>query len=203
PTPAMTKAEQREAARVEAREKRAAAKAAAAEARAIREESAPAAAPTRRGAAASTASTEGGGSGASEDSVNVVSGDTLSKIATGVQRPGVSLDQMLVSLFRANPSAFSGNHMNRLRAGVVLSVPSFETAQAVTPAEARKTITAQSADFGAYRQRLAEATLGTTPEAEPNKRRSGGKVQAAVEDKKLAGNTSPGTLKLSQGTTPP
>jgi len=203
PTPAMTKAEQREAARVEAREKRAAAKAAAAEARANREESASAAAPTRRGAAASTASTEGGGSGASEDSVNVVSGDTLSKIATRVQRPGVSLDQMLVSLFRANPSAFSGNNMNRLRAGVVLSVPSAETAQAVPPAEARQTITAQSADFGAYRQRLAESTLGTTPDAEPNRRRGGGKVTASVEDKKLAANPTPDTLKLSKGVTPP
>jgi pilus assembly protein FimV len=205
-TPAMTKAEQREAARAEAREKRAAAKAAAAEARANREESPSGAATTRRAAApstASTASTEGAGSGAAEDSVNVVSGDTLSKIATRVQRPGVSLDQMLVSLFRANPSAFSGNNMNRLRAGVVLSVPSAETAQAVPAAEARQTITAQSADFGAYRQRLAESTVGTAPDVEPNRRRSGGKVTASVEDKKLAANTSPDTLKLSKGVTPP
>ena len=62
---------------------------------------------------------------------------------------------MLVALFRANPQAFIGNNMNRLKAGVVLSVPTAETAQAVAPAEARQIITAQSADFGAYRQRLA------------------------------------------------
>jgi len=201
PTTAMTKAEQREAARVAERERRAAQKAAAAESRANRE--AESAAATPRASAATTAAADAGGSGASEDEVKVRSGDTLSKIATRVQRQGVSLDQMLVALFRANPSAFSGNNMNRLRAGVVLSVPPTETAQAVPPAEARKTIVAQSADFGAYRQRLAEATLGTTPEAEPNKRRSGGKVQAAVEDKKLAANTSPDTLKLSKGATPP
>ena len=196
PQTAMTKAEQREAARAAERERRAAQKAAAAEAKASRDESASAA---PRNSATTTAATDTAGSGASEDEVKVRSGDTLSKIANKVQKSGVSLDQMLVALFRANPSAFSGNNMNRLRAGVVLSVPSAETAQAVEPAEARKTIVAQSADFGAYRQRLAEATLGTTPEAEPNKRRSGGKVQAAVEDKKVAANTSPDTLKLSKG----
>jgi pilus assembly protein FimV len=192
----MTKAERREAERVAARERREQQRAAAAEARATREESAGAA---PRAAATTTAAADAAGSGASEDEIKVRSGDTLSKIATRVQKQGVSLDQMLVALFRANPSAFSGNNMNRLRAGVVLSVPSAETAQAVQPAEARKTIVAQSADFGAYRQRLAEATAGATAEAEPNKRRSAGKVQTAVEDKKLAANTSPDTLKLSKG----
>ncbi|HTJ07787.1 MAG TPA: FimV/HubP family polar landmark protein [Caldimonas sp.] len=196
-TTAMTKAEQREAARAEARARREAQKAAAADARASREEAAPAA---PRNAATTTAATDAAGSGASEDEIKVRSGDTLSKIAGRVPKQGVSLDQMLVALFRANPSAFSGNNMNRLRAGVVLSVPSAETAQAVQPVEARKTIVAQSADFGAYRQRLAEATLASGGEAaEPNKRRSAGKVQTSVEDKKLAGNTSPDTLKLSKG----
>jgi pilus assembly protein FimV len=196
-TTAMTKAEQREAARAAERERRAQQKAAAAEAKANREESASAA---PRSSATTTAATDAAGSGASEDEVKVRSGDTLSKIAGRVQKQGVSLDQMLVALFRANPSAFSGNNMNRLRAGVVLSVPSAETAQAVQPAEARKTIVAQSADFGAYRQRLAEATQASGAEAtEPNKRRSAGKVQTSVEDKKLAANASPDTLKLSKG----
>ena len=202
-TPAMSAREAREAARAEARERRAAARAAAAETRAARDDTTSPAGSASRGTAASTA-TAAAGAGGAEDEVRVNSGDTLSKIANRVQRPGVSLDQMLVSLFRANPSAFSGNNMNRLRAGVVLSVPSAETAQAVPHAEARQMITAQSADFGAYRQRLAAATVETTPDAEPNRRRSGGKVQAAVEDKKLAANTSPDTLKLSKGgATPP
>ncbi len=111
---------------------------------------------------------------------------------------------MLVSLFRANPSAFSGNNMNRLKAGVVLSVPSAETAQAIPAGEARQTITAQSADFGAYRQRLAASTQGTAPVAEPNKRQSAGRVTASVDDKKQPANASPDTLKLSKGgATPP
>ena len=106
---------------------------------------------------------------------------------------------MLVSLFRANPEAFSGNNMNRLKAGVVLSVPSAETAQGIPAGEARQTITAQSADFGAYRQRLAASTQGTAPVAEPNKRQSAGRVTASVDDKKQPANASPDTLKLSKG----
>ncbi len=188
-TKPMSAREKREAARAEERERRAAAKAAAAEASS-------ASAPASRAPAATTAAA---GSNVSEDEIQVHSGDTLSKLATRTQRPGVSLDQMLVSLFQANPSAFSGKNMNRLKAGVVLSVPSTETAQAVPPAEARQTIVAQSADFGAYRQRLAAATLGEAPEAEPNRRRSGGKVTASVDDKKQTTETSPDKLKLSKG----
>ncbi|MGZ8259548.1 MAG: FimV/HubP family polar landmark protein [Caldimonas sp.] len=190
--------ERREAARAEERDRRAAARAAAAETRAARDDGSPAAVP--RPTAPATATAAAG----SDDEVRVRSGDTLSKIAGRLQRPGVSLDQMLVAMFRANPAAFSGTNMNRLRAGVVLTVPSAETAQGVPPAEARQTITAQSADFGAYRQRLAASTLGTAPDAGPNRRRSAGTVQASVEDKKLAANASPDTLKLTKpGVTPP
>jgi pilus assembly protein FimV len=190
--------EQREAARAEARERKAAARTAAAESK----EAAPKeAAPASRAPATASA---GASEGLSGDEYRVRSGDSLSKIAARTQRQGVSLDQMLVSLFRANPSAFSGNNMNRLKAGVVLSVPSAETAQAVPAGEARQTITAQSADFGAYRQRLAAVAQGTAPVAEPNKRQSAGRVTASVDDKKQPANASPDTLKLSKGgVTPP
>ena len=135
--------------------------------------------------------------GVGADEYRVRSGDTLSKIAARTQRGGVSLDQMLVSLFRANPSAFSGDNMNRLKAGVVLSVPSADSTQSVGAADARKTIVAQSADFGAYRQKLAASTL--TPKAEPSTRTAGGKVQASVEDRKTAIAAPPDKLTLSKG----
>ena len=186
----------REASRAEARERRAAARTAAAEAKGQGETTPAGRAP----ASASAGATEG----LSGDEYRVRSGDSLSKIAGRAQRSGVSLDQMLVSLFRANPSAFIGNNMNRLKAGVVLSLPSAETAQAIPEGEARQTITAQSADFGAYRQRLAASTLGTAPVAGPDRRRSGGRVTASVDDKKQPANPSPDKLKLSKGgVTPP
>lgn len=133
----------------------------------------------------------------SVDEYRVRSGDTLSRIAGRTQRPGVSLDQMLVSLYRGNPQAFVGDNMNRLRAGAVLSVPSADAAKAIAPAEAREVIQAQSADFGAYRQRLA----GGVPDAraEGPSRQAGGKVEANVEDRKTAAAPTPDKLTLSKG----
>jgi len=131
------------------------------------------------------------------DEYQVRAGDTLSKIAGRTQRLGVSLDQMLVSLYRGNPQAFIENNMNRLRSGVTLNVPNAETAKAVSPSEAREVIQAQSADFGAYRQKLA----GTVPEAkgEGSSRQAGGKVQTNVEDRKQAAAPTPDKLTLSKG----
>lgn len=136
--------------------------------------------------------------GQQADQYAVRPGDTLSRIAGRTLRPGVSLDQMLVSLYRGNPDAFINNNMNRLKAGVVLSVPSAESVKSVTPADARQVIQAQSADFGAYRQRLA----GAAPQAktETPTRQAAGSVQASVDDRKAAAQASPDKLTLSQGT---
>jgi pilus assembly protein FimV len=131
------------------------------------------------------------------DEYRVRQGDTLSRIAGRTQRGGVSLDQMLVSLFRANPNAFVENNMNRLKAGVVLQVPSADETKAIAAGEARQVIQAQSADFGAYRQRLAGAVPSATPDAPAQK--ATGKVQAAVEDRKQAAAPSPDKLTLSKG----
>jgi len=131
------------------------------------------------------------------DDYRVRSGDTLSRIAGRTQRPGVSLDQMLVSLFRANPQAFMGDNMNRLKTGVVLSVPSADEAGKVAPQAAREVIQAQSADFGAYRQRLASGV--TTAATDAPARQATGQVQTQVEDRKQAAAATPDRLTLSQG----
>jgi len=131
------------------------------------------------------------------DEYKVREGDTLYRIARQSQRAGVSLDQMLVALFRGNPNAFMGDNMNRLKAGAVLSVPSSDDAKAVTTADAREVIRAQSADFGAYRQRLA-GNVPTT-KAEDSTRQAKGKVTASVDDSKQAASPTPDKLTLSQG----
>lgn len=138
---------------------------------------------------------------ASGDEYRVRRGDTLSRIASRVHKPGVSLDQMLVSLFRANPDAFMGQNMNRLRSGVVLQVPGADAVQQVTPQEAREVVQAQSADFSAYRQRLAGATTATPEEAPA--RQAGGRVQTRVEDRRQAAASSPDRLRLAQGAARP
>lgn len=131
------------------------------------------------------------------DEVRVRPGDTLSKIAGRTQRPGISLDQMLVALFRGNPQAFMGDNMNRLKSGAVLSVPSAEQAGKLSAQEAREVIVAQSNDFSAYRQRLASGTTTTADEGAG--RQASGKVQTQVDDRKQAAAPTPDRLTLSQG----
>jgi pilus assembly protein FimV len=135
------------------------------------------------------------------DQYTVKPGDTLSRIAGRTQRPGVSLDQMLVSLYKGNPDAFLGNNMNRLRSGVVLSVPSADAAKAISSDEAKQVIQAQSADFNAFRQRLA----GSVPAAktEASSRQAKGAVQATVDDKKQASAPVPDKLTLTKGAASP
>lgn len=134
----------------------------------------------------------------SADVYRVRSGDTLSKIAANNLRPGVSLDQMLVAMYRNNPQAFIGDNMNRLKAGVVMNVADAQAKAADLPAgEARQIIQAQSADFAAFRQHLAGAApvVKTVESARTTK----GKVEAAVEDRKAGPAAAPDKLTLSKG----
>ncbi len=149
----------------------------------------PAAAPRAATAAAPRA-------GANIDEYKVRQGDTLTRVAQKTQREGVSLDQMLVALFRANPDAFMAENMNRLKAGADLTVPSADKAKETSTADAKQVIQAQSADFGAYRERLA-AGVPEIKAAAPS-RQATGRVQAQVDDKKAAAPT-PDRLTLSQG----
>lgn len=134
------------------------------------------------------------------DQVTVRRGDTLSRIATRTAPQGVSLEQMLVSLYRANPHAFIENNMNLLRAGSVLAVPRSDAVAQVPRDEALQVIRAQSEDFNAYRQRLA----GVAPalRADEPARRATGTVQASVEERTPSA-AAPDQLKLSQGTVQP
>ena len=134
---------------------------------------------------------------AGADEYKVKAGDSLSRIASRTQRPGVSLDQMLVSLYRGNPQAFIGNNMNLLKSGVVLNVPSAESAKGVTASEAHQVIQAQSADFGSYRQRLASGV--PMAKTEGSSRTATGKVQAQVSDSKQGAAAAPDKLTLSKG----
>ena len=152
-------------------------------------------------ASAPAAATEPRQATAGVDEYKVKAGDSLSRIATRTLRPGVSLDQMLVSLYRGNPQAFVDNNMNRLKSGVVLAVPSAESAQGTTTTEARQVIRAQSADFGAYRQRLAAGV----PEArtEGSARQASGKVEASVNDRQQSATPTPDKLTLSKSASSP
>ena len=127
----------------------------------------------------------------------VRSGDTLYRVAGKTQPAGVSLDQMLVGLYRANPEAFIANNVNRLRAGSTLAVPTADEVRDVTPSDLRQLITAQSVDFSAYRSRLAQGA--PLAQAKEPARQAQGKVQASVDDRKQSATASPDKLRLSGG----
>ena len=136
---------------------------------------------------------------AQEGDYHVKSGDSLSKIAGQVKPDGVSLDQMLVALFRANQGAFIGNNMNRLRAGQVLSVPDAATAGAISNGEAHGVIVAQTADFNEYRNKLAGQVVNSEAQKSTEPRQSAsGKVTAKIEEKSTAAAEAKDKLKLSK-----
>lgn len=110
-------------------------------------------------------------------------GETLHRIAVETKPEGVSLDQMLVALFRSNPDAFDHGNIHRLRAGKILNIPDQEAAAAIDSAEAHEVVMAQSSDFNAYRKKLAASVAGAHEEAEEApKQAASGKIAPQVKD---------------------
>ncbi len=95
----------------------------------------------------------------------VRSGDTLRSIGASLQPEGVRPEQVLVALQDANPDAFIGRNINRLRRGSVLRVPDADTMRAVDPAKALRSIRSQAADFTRYREALARRSTAPAPSA--------------------------------------
>ena len=132
-----------------------------------------------------------------------VRGDTLSAIAMQNKVEGVSLDQMLVGLYRANKQAFAGANMNRLKVGQIVRMPTAEELQAIPSAEASKEVKVQTADWQAYRNKLAgivAESVGASEEA--GNQASGGKITTPAEDKAAPAQTGPrDVVKLSKSDT--
>ncbi|MCC7486109.1 MAG: hypothetical protein IT529_14135 [Burkholderiales bacterium] len=124
-------------------------------------------------------------------------GENLSRIARSVIHEGVSLEQMMVGLYRSNPDAFIRNNLNLVKAGRILRVPDREAVAQIAPAEARKEFRAQVADWNAYRQGLAGAAGTARAEGRTT---AAGRITPRVEDK--AGSEPKDVVKLSRGEPP-
>lgn len=114
-------------------------------------------------------------------SILVEKGDTLGKIANEVKPVDVSMERMLVAMYRANANTFDGKNMNRIRAGKILHMPEASEIAKVTQAVAIKEIRAQVADWHVYRQKLAAAQ--TMPAEQAPKQEVAGKINTAVAEK--------------------
>lgn len=129
-------------------------------------------------------------------------GDTLSKIARETRPEGVSLDQMLVGLFRANEDAFDRGNMNRLRAGKILSIPERGSLQAISQDEAKRVVIAQSSDWNSYRRKLASAAADAPAVEEEAQQQASGKITTKVEDTAAPVTEPKDQLKVSKSELP-
>ena len=126
-------------------------------------------------------------------------GDTAYALASAHRVEGVSLDQMLVAMLRANPNAFIRGNVNLMNAGAVINMPTAEQAAATSRQAARRTVVAQSRDFNAYRRGVAQRAGGTRVAAAT--RSASGGVQAQVRDTRAAAPAQD-RLTLSRGGSP-
>ncbi|MCS0633955.1 pilus assembly protein FimV [Telluria mixta] len=142
---------------------------------------------------------------ASQSRYRVKQGDSLGRIAAQLKPVDVSLDMMLVALYRANPDAFIGNNMNRLKSGRILTVPAGDAVRGTDDTEAHGVVVAHAADFNAYRNKLAGQVGASEPVKTPEPGQgAAGKITAKVEERPTAANESQDKLRLSKAapTTP-
>jgi len=153
---------------------------------------APAAAPIKAPAAKSAAAPIAA-SGKAQEYGPVGKGETLGKIAASLKPQGVSLEQMLVGLYRSNPDAFIRNNMNLVKSGKILRVPDARELSAIAPGDAANEVRTQVADWRAYSGRVSDK-VGTAPEGGSTAR---GRITAKVDDPAVS--ASKDVVKLSKG----
>jgi pilus assembly protein FimV len=131
----------------------------------IRRAPAPEPAASRSGASGSTGSITSGPAGDTYGPVR--SNETLWRISERLSADsGVSLNQMMLALFRANPEAFAGN-INRLRRGAILRVPRGGELTGISSREALAEVRRQNEEWrGAAASAPVPARLQLVPPAE-------------------------------------
>ena len=147
------------------------------------------------GAATASASSTSAGS---DTYGPVQKGETLRKIAEQVKPSTVSMEQMLVALYRENKSAFSGNNMNRLKTGQILKVPSVEETSQIEAKDANREIRTQVADWKGYRDTLAGGVASLPSRADSSNAASGRVASAAVTPPPPPSSQGTDVLKLSR-----
>jgi len=134
--------------------------------------------------------------------ITVRRGDTLNKIAARSKPDDVSLERMLVALYRANDDQFDGKNMNRIQSGKILRMPDQDEMMNVAQSEAVQEIRAQSADWNAYRQKLATSATASRQD-ETSRQVATGKISASATDKTpVTRESAKEVLRLSRGEVP-
>lgn len=124
-------------------------------------------------------------------------GDTLRQIAVKLKLEDSSVEQMIVGLYRGNTGAFVKGNLNRLKVGQTMVVPNAETLEGISQEDAIKEIKLQTANWSAYRAKLARMAVRSAERKSPMGNVSG--TRATAEDTQRQGEQSRYVLKVSPG----
>jgi pilus assembly protein FimV len=114
----------------------------------------------------------------------VKKGETVGTIARSNLPPGITLNQMLIAIYRANQDAFIRENVNLVRAGRILNIPSAQELGSVDADEANRLVRAHMAEFREYRSRLA--AVPAAAETVPGQREGEGRIEPKPEAPKPA-----------------
>src|SRR5688500_948110 len=114
----------------------------------------------------------------------VKKGDTVGAIARANLPPGITLNQMLIAIYRANQDAFIRENVNLVRAGRILNLPSAQDVAGVDADEANRLVRAHMGEFREYRSRLA--AVPAPADAVPGQREAAGRIEPKPEAPKPA-----------------
>ncbi len=106
----------------------------------------------------------------------VKKGDTLAKIARENMVSGLTLEQMLAAIYRANQDAFIRDNINLVRAGRILNIPGDATGT-LDEKEAKQLVQKHAARFNEYRRRLA--AVPTPAESSAGRQEASGRIEPA------------------------
>ena len=110
----------------------------------------------------------------------VKKGDTLGAIVRKHKPEGVTFNQMLIALYRANQDAFINENLNLVRVGRILNVPDREAIATINVAQANQLVQSQMADFAEYKRKLG-AAVAAAPAAPGREREVSGRIAAGSE----------------------
>jgi len=105
---------------------------------------------------------------------DVKKGDTLWRVADKARggNQDMTIEQVMLAIYRTNKDAFFGNNVNNLKAGKILKMPEREEVESVTAPRARHEFRAQYDAWQEYKLKLAAAAgavkVAEAPEAAPS-----------------------------------